>query len=189
MSKFITIVSGLPRSGTSMMMKMLEAGGMNVLIDNARKADEDNPLGYYEFERVKKTKENPSWLEHAEGRVVKMVSMLLYDLPAGRKYRVIFMKRRMTEVLSSQRRMLERTGRLCGDNDDEEMGKLFARHLAEINEWICRRADIEVLYVDYNELMENASVSIERVKEFVGQELNVAGMMGVIDRSLYRQRA
>ena len=77
MSEPITIVSGLPRSGTSMMMSMLQAGGMDLLTDNERKADIDNPRGYFEFERVKKVKEDPSWLKDTGGRAVKMVARLL----------------------------------------------------------------------------------------------------------------
>ena len=92
------------------MMKMLEAGGMDVVVDHIRKADEDNPLGYYEFEKVKRIKEDASWLDDTRGKVFKMVSMLLYDLPADRQYRVIFMKRKMAEMLASQRRMLDRKG-------------------------------------------------------------------------------
>ena len=109
-SEFMAIVSGLPRSGTSMMMQMLEAGGMEVLTDGIRQANEDNPRGYYEFERVKQIKEDPGWLEEAQGKVVKMVSMLLFDLPAGYRYRIVFMRREMREILTSQRVMLERLG-------------------------------------------------------------------------------
>jgi len=121
MTEIITIVSGLPRSGTSMMMNMLEKGGMEALTDNIRKADEDNPKGYFEFEKVKKIKEDSSWLEKTRGKVFKMVSMLLYELPLTYKYRIIFMKRDMDEMLSSQRKMLEREGK--EGNTDDEMGK------------------------------------------------------------------
>ena len=93
-----------------MMMQMLEAGGMEVLTDGIRQANEDNPRGYYEFERVKQIKEDPGWLEEAQGKVVKMVSMLLFDLPAGYRYRIVFMRREMREILTSQRVMLERLG-------------------------------------------------------------------------------
>src|SRR5262245_57703089 len=108
---FITIVSGLPRSGTSLMMRMLEAGGMPVLVDNIRAADEDNPAGYYEFEPVKQTSADNAWVKLAVGKAVKVVYRLLYDLPAGFRYRVLFMQRDMAEVLASQRKMLERAGK------------------------------------------------------------------------------
>ncbi|HYH50718.1 MAG TPA: sulfotransferase family protein, partial [Acidimicrobiia bacterium] len=106
----IGIVSGLPRCGTSMMMAMLAAGGLPLLVDNVREADEDNPRGYYEFEAVKHMKEDTSWLADAGGKVVKMVSALLTDLPGGHPYRVVFMERNMAEILASQRTMLSRQG-------------------------------------------------------------------------------
>ena len=108
---FITIVSGLPRSGTSMMMQVIEAGGIPALTDNPRARDEDNPQGYYEFEPVKQTRDDPSWVPGARGKVVKMVYRLLYDLPGDQDYRVIFMRRNIDEVLTSQKKMLQRSGK------------------------------------------------------------------------------
>lgn len=101
----ITIVSGLPRSGTSMMMSMLEAGGMDVLTDGIRGADEDNPRGYYEFERVKQIEHDKGWLSDARGKAVKMVAALLKYLPPEYQYQVVFVRRNMDEVLASQRRI------------------------------------------------------------------------------------
>ena len=109
--KEIIVVSGLPRSGTSMMMQMLEAGGLPIVTDHIRKADEDNPRGYYELEKVKKIKEDPSWLADCHGKAFKMVSALLYFLPKSRKFKVIFMKRNIEEMLASQRLMLMRLGK------------------------------------------------------------------------------
>lgn len=106
----VTIVTGLPRSGTSMMMRMLEAGGLPVLVDGRRGADIDNPNGYYEFEPVKETRTDASWVEGARGRAVKMVYRLLYDVPAEFRYRVLFMRRDLGEILASQRKMLTRHG-------------------------------------------------------------------------------
>jgi len=128
---FVTIVSGLPRSGTSMMMRMLDKGGLPVLADSIRVADEDNPRGYYEFEPVKKTAEDASWLEDAEGRVVKMVYRLLYDLPSNRRYRVIFMRRHMDEILASQKKMLVRKGMADNVPPDEEIAALFNSQLTQ----------------------------------------------------------
>src|SRR5687767_1046860 len=121
----ITVVSGLPRSGTSMMMRMLEAGGIPVLIDNVRQPDEDNPAGYYEFEQVKQVRDNTQWLPSARGKTVKMVYRLLYDLPSQFDYRVIFMRRNLDEVLASQQKMLERKGKAGGAATDEEMARLY----------------------------------------------------------------
>src|SRR5450432_3057856 len=107
----ITVVSGLPRSGTSLMMQMLAAGGMPLLTDQIRAPDQDNPRGYFEFERVKQIKRDQAWLGSAVGKAVKIIHLLLYDLPPNRNYRVIFMRRNIEEVLISQRKMLQRTAR------------------------------------------------------------------------------
>src|ERR1700675_612032 len=106
----ITIVSGLPRSGTSLMMQMLDAGGLPVLSDGERKADTDNPRGYLEWERIKQLPKQPALIAEAEGKVVKVISQLLLSLPEGHEYRVIFMQRPLPEVLKSQDEMLRRRG-------------------------------------------------------------------------------
>lgn len=188
MDKVIAIVSGLPRSGTSMMMKMLEAGGLEVVVDNIRKADEDNPRGYFEFEKVKKIKEDASWLEDARGKVFKMVSMLLYDLPTDREYKIVFMKRKMDEILASQKRMLERQGLPVDAVSDEEMARLFSKHLGEIEKWLGQQKNIEVLYVSYNDFIEKPLESIKAVNRLFENKLNVERMAEVVDKTLYRQR-
>ena len=125
-AQFITVVSGLPRSGTSMMMKMLEAGGILPIIDNIRTADEDNPKGYYEFERVKAIdKGDTEWVADAQGKSVKVISALLKHLPSDHQYRVIFIRRHMDEILASQRKMLLRRGEDPDKMDDAEMALLF----------------------------------------------------------------
>ena len=125
-SEPVIIVSGLPRSGTSMMMQMLEAGGIEILSDGERQADDDNPKGYYELEAVKKTKDDASWVETATGKAVKMISQLMLDLPLDREYRVIFMRRDLQEILASQAKMLARRGGgKSADIDDGQMVKLF----------------------------------------------------------------
>ena len=187
MSECVIVVTGLPRSGTSMMMKMLQAGGVEVVTDNVRKADEDNPEGYYEFEKVKRIGEDASWLDEARGKAVKMASMLLYDLPLDRTYKLVFMRRKMDEILASQRKMLERKG--TGDEfDDGEMRGLFSRHLAEVESWISRQENMEVLYVDYNEMLLDPIENIRRLKRFLGDDLDEERMAGVVDPSLYRNR-
>lgn len=188
MREVVVIVSGLPRSGTSMMMRMLEAGGMGTVTDSVRSADEDNPMGYLEFEDVKRIKDDASWLEGAKGKAVKMVSMLLYDLPPDYNYRVIFMRRDMQEILSSQRVMLERKGEK-NIPDDVEMGKLYERHLAEIERWLEGQQNIKVLYMDYKEILEDPQGSAQRINRFFDDSLNVEGMSRAVDMSLYRQRS
>ena len=185
---FVTLVSGLPRSGTSMMMKMLEAGGMTVLADHVRTADEDNPEGYYEFERVKKIEHDQSWLEDARGKVVKMISALLKHLPPGYRYKVIFMRRKIEEVLASQRQMLIRRGKPTDATSDEKMAAFFANHLRRVEEWLAAQPSVEILYVSYNDLMQAPEVHCATVARFLGLPLDPARMAQVASGSLYRQR-
>ena len=172
MDNFITIVSGLPRSGTSMMMQILESGGMEVITDNIRKANEDNPLGYYEYERVKKIKDDTGWLKETRGKAFKMVSQLLYDLPSNENYKVIFMKRKMSEILASQGKMLERMGRSKDGISDEKMGEFFDKHLSKIIDWIEGRKYIDVLYIDYNDFLINPDEHIKTLNRFLNYKLN-----------------
>ncbi len=184
----ITIVSGLPRSGTSMMMRMLEAGGMQVLKDDIRTPDEDNPKGYYEFERVKQIEQDQAWLEDAQGKVVKMISALLKRLPQGYAYKVIFMRRRIGEVLASQKRMLVRRGEPTDAVSDEKLIELFRHHLKRVEAWIDEQPNAEVIYVSFNEVLESPVEQAKRVNQFLGYALNVENMVGVVDQTLYRQR-
>ncbi len=188
MDNVITIVSGLPRTGTSMMMKALEAGGMKVVTDNIRKADDDNPQGYYEYERVKKIKKDTSWLKEAKGKAFKMVSMLLYNLPPGEDYEVLFMKRRMGEVLASQRKMLERKGQKTDEKSDEKMGKLFSKHIGEIEKWMKEQRNIKVLYVSYNDFIKDPYEQMLIVNKFLNYKLNIEEAVKVVDKTLYRNR-
>lgn len=185
---FVTLVSGLPRSGTSMMMKMLEAGGLPVMTDNVRTADEDNPRGYYEFERVKQVEHDQSWLPDARGKVVKMISALLKHLPDGYEYRVVFMRRKLDEVMASQRQMLIRRGKPADAGGDDKMATYFARHLSQVDAWLAERPHFRVLDVSYNEMVEQPAANAARVNEFLGGTLDVEKMVGVVAASLYRQR-
>jgi hypothetical protein len=184
----IAIVSGLPRSGTSMMMRMLAAGGMEALTDNLRTADEDNPKGYFEFEKVKELEKDGSWLADARGRAVKIISKLLKHLPSGYSYRVIFMRRKMDEILASQRQMLIRRGEPADTISDRRMAEIFERHLKDVLAWLESQPNIEVIYVDYNETLADPPSSIDRINEFLGGGLDVGAMMDVVDKALYRQQ-
>jgi hypothetical protein len=186
---FITIVSGLPRSGTSLMMQVLEAGGVPILKDDIRAADPDNPKGYYEFERVKQIEQDQAWLKDAQGKAVKMVSALLLRLPDLYTYKVIFMRRRMPEILASQKSMLKRTGRPADVISDEKMAALFQKHLSQVEKWIEEQPNIEVLYVHYGEIIADSHKEVERIDQFLGTRLNTEKMAGVVDRTLYRQRS
>jgi hypothetical protein len=184
----ITIVSGLPRSGTSMMMKMLEAGGLEPLTDNIRAADEDNPRGYFEFERVKQIEHDKEWLEDARGRAVKLISALLKHLPPTHNYKVIFMRRAMPEILASQRQMLIRRGEPGDTVPDDKMAALFDKHVAQVESWLGAQPNIETIYVSYNEVIKDCRPHAERINDFLGGTLNVNAMTEVADRTLYRQK-
>ncbi len=184
----IVIVSGLPRSGTSMMMRMLEAGGVPALVDNIRAADEDNPRGYYEFEPVKKTKEDASWLAEAGGKVVKMVYRLLYDLPSDRTYHVVFMRRNLAEVIASQDAMLKRLGRDGGDIPPEKLTAMFEQQLAAFDKWVAERPNFKILDVNYNDTIQDPNPTIEALNAFLDNKLDTAAMKKVVEPQLYRQR-
>lgn len=185
----VTIVSGLPRSGTSMMMKVLEAGGMEIFTDNLRTADEDNPKGYYELEQVKALKEGDvSWVKDASGKAVKVISSLLEYLPSSYKYKIIFMRREIAEILASQKQMLIRRGE-TSDGDDQKMAEMFQEHLKRVRVWLANQPTMEILYVDYNTLMADPDPEIKSVAEFLGLTDNLKAMLAVPDKKLYRQKA
>ena len=187
--KSVVIVSGLPRSGTSMMMRMLEAGGLEIVQDAIRKPNEDNPKGYYEFERVKKLPEGDvEWLATARGRVVKVIAALLIHLPQSYTYKVLFMRRRMSEILASQRKMLLRRGEDPNQVDDVEMTRLFEQHLAQVYAWMDQQANVDYIDVSYNKMLEDPSRLIEEIQAFLGQALDTSAMAAVVEPTLYRQR-
>jgi hypothetical protein len=183
----IILVSGLPRSGTSLMMKILEVGGIPVVMDNVRKPDPDNPKGYYEYEAVKKIKENASWLKHARGKAIKIISTLLMDLPAEEFYKIIFMERKLDEILRSQEKMLKRKN-TKPPADNVKMAVLFTQHLQIVHQWLEKKKNIEVLFVNYNTLMALPHLEIDRIIRFLPVSLDREKMIRVIDPQLYRNR-
>jgi hypothetical protein len=168
------------------MMQMLDRGGVPVITDHVRAADTDNPRGYYELERAKKIKLDASWLPEARGKAFKMVSQLLYDLPPNEQYSVIFMERDLDEMLVSQEKMLARLGRPAAPR--EQIKPAFIQHLARLREWLARQANIEVLYVSYNELLERPASEAARVGTFLGGRADAEEMARTVDPSLYRNR-
>jgi hypothetical protein len=186
--KIVTVVSGLPRSGTSMMMRMLEAGGMAILTDEIRTADADNPRGYYEFERVKQLQHDQSWLDEARGKAVKVIAALLKYLPPDYAYKVIFLRRNMDEILASQKQMLVRRGEPADAISDEKMTRLFKGHLGRVEAWLAAQPNVEVLYVDYKAVLKEPLEHAQRIGRFLGLALDAAGMACAVDKSLYRQR-
>src|SRR5262245_34492606 len=186
----IVVVSGLPRSGTSMAMKMLEAGGVPIVTDGIRTADESNPKGYYEFERVKELDKNgdTAWLGDARGKAVKIISFLLTYLPDGYDYQVVFMNRDIDEVLASQNKMLVARGEHPDTAGDAQMRKVYEQHLAKVERFLRNRACFATLRVGYKDVIDNPSTQAARINEFLGGRLNVARMSEVADRELYRNR-
>jgi len=185
----IVVVSGLPRSGTSMMMKMLAEGGLSTVTDAIRAADDDNPNGYFEFERVKQmTAGDRAWLDESGGKVVKVISALLEHLPAGYSYKVIFMEREIREVLASQKKMLDNRGEQ-NKVTDAEMEEQYRAHLAAVKPWLARQPNMDVLYVGYNAMMSDPEPYCHRIVEFLGLPLHFEKMLAVPNERLYRNRA
>src|SRR5262245_40883846 len=182
----IILVSGLPRSGTSLMMQMLDNGGIEVVTDNLRSADTDNPKGYYEYEKVKTIKRDVSWLPAARGKAFKMVSQLLYDLPPGETYRIIFMERDLDEMLQSQEKMLTRLGRPAATR--EAIKQAYLQHLERLHEWLGRQYNMAILRVSYNGLLARPREHAERIREFLNGRGNVEEMVKAVDPDLYRNR-
>ena len=186
----IVIVSGLPRSGTSMMMKMLDAGGLSILTDSIRQADIDNPKGYYEYERVKNLEKetDKSYVREARGKVLKVISFLLKDLPDDNFYRVVFMRRHLDEVIASQNKMLDRRGEDAIE-DRETMAEAYRNHLAAVKILVRKRPNLEMLEFRYDEAVKNPKEAARMVNAFLGGKLDERAMAAVIDGELYRNRA
>lgn len=184
----VTIVSGLPRSGTSLMMQMLEAGGIPALTDGVREADDDNPRGYYELEAVKRTATDDSWLDEAGGCTVKVVHALLRVLPTDREYRVVFMRRDLDEILSSQSAMLDRLGRGGAAAAQQEIRRAYEEDLLATQRWVASQPGVKCIEVWYRDVITDPSGQAARVREFLGEPLDEAEMAAAVDRSLYRQK-
>ncbi len=185
----VIVVSGLPRSGTSMMMKMLAEGGLPLITDALRQPDEDNPNGYFEFEPVKALADGRhDWLAGAGGNVVKVVSALLEHLPPGHHYRILFMEREIKEILASQHKMLGRRGEQA-TTGDAEMEAQFREHLRAAKYWLARQPNMDVLYVDYNRMMVRPEDYCQRIADFIRLPVDVERMRSVPNQRLYRNRA
>jgi hypothetical protein len=184
----IIVVSGLPRSGTSMMMKILAEGGLSVVADQSRTADEDNPNGYFELELVKQMSEgNVGWLADAGGKVVKVISGLLENLPQEYFYKVIFMEREIKEILASQHKMLAHRNEELKATDIE-IERQFQTHLSALKPWLIRQPNMEVLYINYNALLVDPELFCKRLIEFTSTPLDLDRMLSVPTRDLYRNR-
>ncbi len=186
----IIVVSGLPRSGTSMMMRMLEAGGVDPLEDGVRTADISNPKGYFEFEPVKDleaARGDVPWLPEARGKAVKIISFLLTWLPEDFNYQVIFMQRDLDEVLASQQQMLVRRGE--GADASGASREVFQSHLAQVERFMAVRPCFQTLYVPYREAVATPEATAVAVARFLGRPMDTAAMAKAVEASLYRNRA
>lgn len=186
----IVVVSGLPRSGTSMAMKMLQAGGMPLLTDGARSADVSNPHGYFEFEPVKQLDKNGdlAWLRRARGKGLKVISWLVTWLPEGYDYQVVFMQRDLDEVIASQNKMLLRRGEPERIEDVASMRRIYARHLEEVHRFLDHRRCFKTLAVNYRDVLDQPSIEAARLAQFLQRPLDIERMAVAVDPALYRNR-
>jgi hypothetical protein len=186
----IIVVSGLPRSGTSMMMKMLSAGGLELATDNIRTADEDNPKGYFELERVKELDKggDKCWLGEYRGKVVKIISFLLRELPNDFHYKVIFMHRNFEEIIASQNKMLVRRGEPTDEANDEKMIQLYRKHLRKVKFMLESGGNFSAIDASYRDILDRPVEHAARIAEFIGMDLDSDKMVGAVDRQLYRNR-
>jgi len=188
MRDFVTVVTGLPRSGTSLMMQMLAAGGIPPLTDDHRTADESNPRGYFEYEAVKRLRSDQSWLEQARGHAVKIIHALMRELPVdGRfQYRVLLMRRPLEEVLSSQRAMLERQGKQSADPN--LLAKVYRAQLEQLEQWMAGLTCFAVLPVQHRDVISSPAETAGTIAQFLGENLDVVRMAETVDPALYRER-
>ncbi len=187
--KNIVIVSGLPRSGTSMMMKMLTEGGLPAVVDSLRQADEDNPNGYFEIEASKALKDGDKrWLYDAQGKVVKVISYLLEFLPDDLSYDIIFMEREIGEILASQQKMLQRRNEKS-THSDAEMEAQFREHLRAVKYWAARKTNMRILFVKYSEMVKDPESLCKSIVDFLEIPLDLQAMQSVPSQSLYRNRS
>ena len=185
----IVIVSGLPRSGTSMVMKMLDAGGFPIMTDHARRADEDNPEGYFEYERVKQlaTQIDKSWVREARGKALKVISHLVKELPADNFYSVILVRRDLTEVLKSQNIMLTRRQQ-PNPIEDAQAQELYRKHLLSVQLHLQNSPNTELLSMRFHEIVRDPLGSARQISRFVPGRLDPNRMAGVVNERLYRNR-
>lgn len=185
----IVVVSGLPRSGTSMMMNMLQAGGMQPVTDELRVADVDNPKGYFEDERVKDLEHSTdkAWIREARGKVLKVISFLLKDLPEENAYQIIFMRRDLDEILASQNKMIVHRG-ASDTTDDESIKELYRNDIARARVLARRKPNVEMIEVKYRGTIEEPRETAAAVNAFLGGILDEQAMANTVDASLYRNK-
>ena len=185
----VIIVSGLPRSGTSMLMKMLDATGLPIMTDHERTADEDNPKGYFEYARIMDLKQetDKSWVREARGKVLKVISHLLEDLPDENFYKIVLIRRDFDEIIASQNKMLRRRGEK-NPIGDEEAKESYIRHLVDVRFIVSKRPNFEMIEVHFKDALNEPAGFVAHVNEFLGGNLDTNEMISVVDPELYRNR-
>jgi len=182
----ITIVSGLPRSGTSMMMQMLAAGGIVPYSDGLRQSDSDNPNGYFEHESAARLASNNLWLPEARGQVVKIVAPLLPHLLLSEAYSVIMMYRDLDEVLASQRTMLDRLGRPGAALSDQALATALNRQMETVHHWLAAHPAVRLLPIRYRDILLAPHTAAARIAAFLNRPLDIEAMCRAVHPALQR---
>jgi hypothetical protein len=187
-SRIITVVSGLPRSGTSLMMQLLVAAGIAPMTDSRRAPDEDNPLGYFELEKTLSLAKDNSWIPESRGKAIKIVAQLLPLLPAGEHYNIVFMDRDLDEVVASQHAMLARQNRTGAQLDDAKLKEAYTAQLERVRRVLAHRGDVRALTVNYGKLLVDATAEIARLSEFLGEPFDREAAGAAVRPELRRQK-
>ena len=185
----VTVVSGLPRSGTSMMMQMLTAGGVVPYTDKRRQADSDNPRGYFEHEMATRLASNAQWIPEVRGKAVKIAAPLLPRLPGADRYAIVMMRRDLQEVAASQREMLKRLGRPGAALSGDELISALGKQMDSVDRWVEQSENVRAIDIAYDDALADAAGTAQRIAEFLGRPLDVAAMAGAVDPALRRQNA
>jgi hypothetical protein len=184
----ITIASGVPRSGTSLLMQMLAAGGLTLLADGQRMADANNPRGYFEWEKTKSLPREPGVIGEAEGKVVKVISILLPSLPANFSYKIIFIERALTEVVASQTAMIQKLGTQGALISTEAMIQALEAHVKQVKASLRLRPEMDVCWMDHQQVIRAPYAAAANLRDFLGAHLDLRAMASQVELSLYRQR-
>ncbi|OFX23524.1 MAG: hypothetical protein A2033_16240 [Bacteroidetes bacterium GWA2_31_9] len=184
----IFVVSGLPRSGTSMIMQMLANGGLETFTDSVRKADESNPKGYYEHEAVKRLARDNSWVHLAKGKSVKIISHLLPFLPMNYKYKIIFVLRDIDEVVMSQQKMLVSLGKSKEMVYPVGLKETYQQDLRAVHKWISETHNAEMIFVNFADTITTPLKQAQKINLFLKNRLEIRQMVTSVREELYRTK-
>ena len=184
----IYIVSGLPRSGTSMMMQMLIEGGLKPYTDNKRAADENNPKGYFEHEAVKNLAGNKKWLKDLKNKLVKIISHQLFYLPSKYNYKIIFMHRDIKEIILSQTKMLKKSNKKAAEAYPYSLEIQYKKNLSQVMEWANDNYNVSMIVIEYKDTIDSPEIVAGKINEFSDNKLDKNKMFKVVDKNLYRSK-